>query len=41
VIAGALLNPVGAGLPAKAVCQAAWIFTGVHIRFFGNGELVK
>ncbi|VVN77432.1 hypothetical protein PS726_00813 [Pseudomonas fluorescens] len=23
---------------AKAVWQAAWIFTGVHIRFFGNGR---
>jgi hypothetical protein len=30
-------DPVGEGLLAKAVWQAAWIFTGVHIRFFGNG----
>ena len=28
---------MGASLLAMAVCQAAWIFEGAHIRFCGNG----
>jgi hypothetical protein len=30
---------VGASLLAMVVCQAAWLFDGVHIRFCGNGHL--